>query len=61
MDQAESEHLRRSGADTGRAGFAERMVRALGDGLSALDALPRDDGFWRAWANDRVTVHKLHA
>ncbi|MFJ9460818.1 hypothetical protein ACIRST_37840 [Kitasatospora sp. NPDC101447] len=60
MNQPKIEQLRQSGFDTGHAEFAERMVRALCDGLSALEALPRDDEFWRGWANDRVTIHKLH-
>ncbi|MGW4378349.1 hypothetical protein [Kitasatospora sp. NPDC004531] len=59
MTQAVIDSLRQSGSDTGHAEFAERMVRALSDGLSALEALPRDDEFWRGWANDRATIHKL--
>lgn len=34
-------------------------MRALADGLTALDALPRGDTFWSGWANDHPTVHKL--
>lgn len=37
------------------------MMRAMGGGLSTLEALPRDDLFWCGRANDRVTVHKLQA
>ncbi|MFF3068935.1 hypothetical protein ACFVSN_02040 [Kitasatospora sp. NPDC057904] len=61
MRSPEIDRLRRSGSDTGHAEFAERMVRALNDGLSSLEELPRDDGFWRGWANGRVTAHKLQA
>ncbi|MFG2753911.1 hypothetical protein [Streptomyces xanthophaeus] len=35
------------------------MVRALNDGLRVLEALPRDDMFWRGWANDHATIYKL--
>lgn len=61
MSERQIDSLRRSGHDTGHAEFAERMVRALNDGLRVLDALPRDDVFWRGWANDRATIHKLGA
>ncbi|MGW6982407.1 hypothetical protein ACWGE1_23705 [Streptomyces sp. NPDC054932] len=54
-----ADRLRQSGRDTGHAEFAERMVQALQDGLGALEALPRRDEFWRGWANDRATIHKL--
>ncbi|WP_189925451.1 hypothetical protein [Kitasatospora xanthocidica] len=59
MTQAHIDQLRQSGSETGHVEFAERMVRALTDDLAALDALPRDDGFWRGWANDRATIGKL--
>lgn len=59
MSQNEIDVLRRSGCDTGHPEFAERMVRALNDGLRVLEALPRDDVFWRGWANDHATIYKL--
>ncbi|CAM5677980.1 hypothetical protein SAVIM338S_07239 [Streptomyces avidinii] len=37
------------------------MVRALSDGLQALENLPRGDEFWRGWANDHAMAHKLNA
>ncbi|MFF7994722.1 hypothetical protein ACFZDG_33735 [Kitasatospora xanthocidica] len=59
MIQAHIDQLRQSGSETGHVEFAEHMVRALTDGLSALDAPPRDDGFWRGWADDQATIGKL--
>ncbi|MFG2339808.1 hypothetical protein [Streptomyces yangpuensis] len=59
MSQKEIDALRRAGHDTGHCEFAERLVRALAEGMRALDALPRDDEFWRGWANDRATTLKL--
>ncbi|MEU8776504.1 hypothetical protein [Streptomyces sp. NPDC048606] len=61
MSQNEVDALRQAGDDTGHREFAERMVRALSDGFQVLENLPRDDEFWRGWANDHVTVHKLDA
>ncbi|MFJ7780768.1 hypothetical protein [Streptomyces yangpuensis] len=61
MSQKETDALRRAGRDTGHSEFAERLVRALGEGMLALEALPRDDEFWRGWANDRATPLKLDA
>nr|WSX47538.1 hypothetical protein OG409_00170 [Streptomyces sp. NBC_00974]WSX54318.1 hypothetical protein OG409_38740 [Streptomyces sp. NBC_00974] len=61
MSQNEVDALRQAGDDTGHREFAERMVRALSDGLQALENLPRDNEFWRGWANGDITVHKLSA
>ncbi|MEU6212164.1 hypothetical protein ABZ891_19985 [Streptomyces sp. NPDC047023] len=61
MSRNEVDALRQAGADTGHREFAERMVRALREGLQALENLPGEDEFWRGWANDHVTVHKLGA
>ncbi|MFK0016291.1 hypothetical protein [Streptomyces sp. NPDC091027] len=61
MSQNEVDALRQAGSDTGHREFAERMVRALSDGLQILEALPRDEDFWRGWANEHATVHKLGA
>ncbi|MFZ3492359.1 hypothetical protein ACODT5_03805 [Streptomyces sp. 5.8] len=61
MSQNEFDVLRQAGDSTGHREFAERMVRALSDGLQALEDLPRDDEFWQGWANGDITVHKLNA
>lgn len=52
--------LRRAGNDVGHPDLAERLVRALEDGVATLDALPRDDAFWIGWANTDATLFKLH-
>ncbi|MEU7357782.1 MULTISPECIES: hypothetical protein [Streptomyces] len=59
MSQNEVEALRQAGRSIGHVEFAERMVRALSEGLRALEALPHDDEFWHGWANDHAMTHKL--
>ncbi|WP_046776799.1 hypothetical protein [Streptomyces yangpuensis] len=51
MSRKEIDALRRAGHDTGHSEFAERLVRALGENIRALEALPRDDEFRRGWAD----------
>ena len=51
--------VRLFGRRLGEDKFADRMVCAVREGLADLDALPREDPFWRGWANELVTVSKL--
>jgi hypothetical protein len=60
LDLKLSQSLRQTAAATGHVPFGERMAAALQEGLSELDALPRDDVFWRGWSNHRATATKLH-
>ncbi|MFD0852419.1 hypothetical protein ACFQ07_09310, partial [Actinomadura adrarensis] len=53
------ERVRTFGRRLGETEFAGDLEGALRDGLADLDALSRDDPFWRGWANEHVTVAKL--